>query len=651
MKDGFIKVSAITPVIKVADVESNVSNIIKAIDKEYKKHTKISIFPELCITGYTCGDLFLQKELQVSAIKGLDTIISHTKGHDMLTFVGLPYEYNGKLYNAVAAIQDGHLLGLITKTYIPNYNEFYEVRHFAKGPIETIDVLYHQDIIPMGSNIIFECFDMPGLRVAGEICEDLWVMAPPSTYHAMAGATVIINASASNELVGKNIYRRDLILNQSARTISAYIYASSGDGESTQDVVFTGRNMIADNGKLVAQSGDETSGAVTAVIDIQKLISDRIRMTTYESDIKSSEYDYTTIEFRLKKEITDPIPCYNPNPFIPIDEDDKLEACKEVITIQSLGLKKRLEHIGTKDIVIGLSGGLDSTLALLICIEAFKKLSLSAKGIHAITMPCFGTTDRTYNNAISLAKVAGTSLETIDIQKSVLQHFADIGQEQSKHDVTYENAQARERTQVLMDIANKVGGIVIGTGDLSELALGWATYNGDHMSMYAVNSSVPKTLIRDLIRYYISTSSDKKLISILKDVLDTPVSPELLPPTRGKISQKTEDIVGPYELHDYFLYYMLRYGFKPSKIYRLASISFAGRYDSKTIIKWMEIFYKRFFSQQFKRSCMPDGPKVGSIALSPRGDLRMPSDAVSKLWLDDIKSIKSNKNPQKRARS
>jgi len=638
MKDGFIKVSAVTPKIKVADPVFNGEQILSCMKEEWKKHTKICVFPELCITAYTCNDLFLQKELLDSAKETLRKLVQESKGHDMMTFLGIPWEHEGKLYNAAACLQNGELLGLIPKTYLPNYGEFYEDRYFTIGPDITVRTDFFGKKVPFGTNLLFKCSNVPALTIAGEICEDVWVPNPPSISHAMAGATVIVNPSASDELVGKNSYRDMLIIGQSARLVAAYIYANAGEGESTQDLVFGGHDIIAENGRCLAESARFKPETITADIDVQRIFSERRKLTTY--DVYEDE-DYETVEFSLKEEETKLSGTVDPAPFVPSDESEKNRRCEEILSIQALGLKKRLEHVNGKCVVLGLSGGLDSTLALLVCAKAFDMLKLPKKGIHAVTMPCFGTTDRTYRNACELAKSTGASLSEVRISEAVNIHFRDIGQDPENHDVTYENAQARERTQVLMDIANRDNGLVVGTGDLSELALGWATYNGDHMSMYAVNSSVPKTLVRHLVRYYADTCGDRKLKDILYDVLDTPVSPELLPPEKGKISQKTEDLVGPYELHDFFLYYVLRFGFKPSKIYRLAEIAFRGRYDTETIYRWMQTFYRRFFSQQFKRSCLPDGPKVGSIAVSPRGDLRMPSDAVSRIWLDDLMKVRA----------
>lgn len=549
-------------------------------------------------------------------------------------FVGLPYEINGKLYNVAAAISDGQVLGMVPKSYIPNYNEFYEVRHFTSGAELSVSVT-----LPDGSDVLvdreqmFVCEQMPKLKIAVELCEDLWTPNPPSIAHALSGADVIVNLSASNEITGKSAYRKELVCGQSARLISAYIYASAGEGESTQDLVFAGHNMIAENGRMLAESERFGHGVIYTEIDVEKLTAERRRMTTFVT-----EDHYSEVTFELEQEETKLTRYIDPAPFVPGDKNDRDKRCDEILMIQAMGLKKRLEHTGA-GAVVGISGGLDSTLALLVTVRAFDLLGRDRKEITAVTMPGFGTTDRTYDNAVNLIRCLGAEFVEVDIKNAVNVHFADIGQDASVHDVTYENSQARERTQILMDIANKKNALVIGTGDLSELALGWATYNGDHMSMYAVNASVPKTLVRHLVRYYADTCGDELLEKTLLDVLDTPVSPELLPPEDGKISQKTEDLVGPYELHDFFLYYMLRFGFAPEKIYRLARVAFGETYEDAFILKWLKTFYRRFFAQQFKRSCLPDGPKVGSVAVSPRGDLRMPSDACYTIWKAELDKI------------
>jgi len=651
MTDGFFRVAAATPKIKVADPVYNREQICGLIEQGAGEGAGIMVFPELCLTGYTCGDLFLQFPLLNSARQELKEVIQATKGKQMLVFIGLPWEYGSKLYNVAAAICDGTLLGLVPKLNLPNYSEFYELRHFTRGVETPVMVEWEGSTVPMGTDLLFSCTDVPGLTVAAEICEDVWGPNPPSIRHALAGATVIVNCSASDEVVGKDTYRNSLISGQSARLICGYIYANAGEGESTQDLVFGGHNLITENGTILAVSRRFCPETIYADLDLQRLNSERRRMTTYP---ECDNYDYQTVPFALnggamaQKQREKLLRFIDPKPFVPHDEAERNKRCEEILTIQALGLKKRLEHTGSKCVILGISGGLDSTLALLVAVKTFDMLMLPGSQIVAVTMPCFGTTDRTWQNACRMAEKLGVALREVDIRKAVLQHFEDIGHDASVHDVTYENAQARERTQVLMDIANQMGGMVIGTGDMSELALGWATYNGDHMSMYGLNASVPKTLVRHLVRYYADTCQEQELAAVLYDVLDTPVSPELLPPEDGVIAQKTEDLVGPYELHDFFLYHILRFGYMPSKIYRMAVQAFAGevegveRYDGEVILKWLEVFYRRFFSQQFKRSCLPDGPKVGSVAVSPRGDLRMPSDASRRVWMDDLEQLKGN---------
>ena len=636
MKDGFIRVCAATPDIRVADCTYNESNIVKLMDEAYEKQVSVLAFPELCITGYTCGDLFLQDALLNAAQESLKHIAEHSSGMKMLVFVGFPYVHHGKLYNVAAAVCDGRILGLVPKKNIPNYSEFYEMRHFTPGMDECVDTALG---VSMGSRMLFTCENVKNLTVAAEICEDVWVACPPSTYHAQAGATLIVNCSASDETTGKDIYRRALIEGQSARLVCGYVYANAGEGESTQDLVFGGQNIVCENGNVLAETKRFNNGTAIAEIDLQRLVNERRRMNTYQVMDNST---YKVVSFELEEYELKLNRFYARAPFVPSNKSDRDVRCEEILSIQAMGLKKRLAHTGCKNAVIGISGGLDSTLALLVTARAFDSLGIDRKNITAVTMPCFGTTDRTYNNAVELTKRLGAALYEVNIKEAVRIHFRDIGQDENVHDVTYENGQARERTQILMDIANKSGGMVIGTGDMSELALGWATYNGDHMSMYGVNCSVPKTLVRHLVKYYADTCGDAALSEILEDVLDTPVSPELLPPSEGQISQKTEDLVGPYELHDFFLYYILRFGYMPHKVYRLACHAFDGEYDAQTIYHWLDTFYRRFFAQQFKRSCLPDGPKVGSVAVSPRGDLRMPSDAVRTLWLEDLASIKAD---------
>ena len=633
MKNGFVKVAAVTPKIKVADTSYNGDLIRKLMKKTAKAGAKVVVFPELCITGYTCSDLFWQEKLLSSAKDELVKIAEISANLDGIFFIGLPLEINGKLYNVAAAVSGGQILGFVPKQYLPNYNEFYEQRHFVSGRALCTEVRIKDQMIQVDPDLLFVCEDLPKLKIGAEICEDLWVPNPPSISHAIQGATLIVNLSASDEITGKSLYRRDLVAGQSARLVCGYIYASAGDGESTQDVVYSGHNIIAENGQVLAESKRFENEIIYSEIDVERLEADRRRMTTFEIE----EGDY--VSFSIKRNTTTLTRYIDPSPFVPSNKTDRDRRCDEILMIQAMGLKKRIEHTNCQCAVIGISGGLDSTLALLVTVRAFDLLGMDHKNIAAVTMPGFGTTGRTYDNAVNLIKCLGAEFIEVDIKNSVNVHFEDIGQDPSVHDVTYENGQARERTQILMDLANKKNGMVIGTGDLSELALGWATYNGDHMSMYAVNASVPKTLVRHLVKYYADTCGDDLLEKTLLDVLDTPVSPELLPPENGKISQKTEDLVGPYELHDFFLYNMMRFGFSPSKIYRLARIAFEGSYEDEFILKWLKTFYRRFFAQQFKRSCLPDGPKVGTVAVSPRGDLRMPSDACGRIWIDELEKL------------
>lgn len=636
MRQGFVKAAAATPQVRVADPVFNREQICNGIREAAAKGAKIIVFPELCLSGYTCGDLFLQERLLSECKKQLMEIIDFTKGKDALIFIGLPLEREGKLYNVAAALQDGRVLAFIPKAFIPSYAEFYETRHFTPGNAEAVSFLFNGEEVFFGTNILLEAEGMEGLIVGCEICEDIWMPEAPGISHARSGATVIVNLSASNETVGKDVYREMLVKSTSAKLIAGYIYTSAGEGESTQDLVFGGHNMIAENGTMLVQAKRFENQIIYGDIDIHRLRMERRRMSTYTMD---GAKDYIVLPFTLKEVVTKLDRGFPKFPFVPDDPAERNKRCDEILSIQSYGLKKRFLHTGCQKAVIGVSGGLDSTLALLVTVRTFELLKLERSQILAVTMPCFGTTDRTYDNACRLAKVLGAALEEVDIKEAVDIHFRDIGQDRNQHDITYENGQARERTQVLMDIANRENGLVIGTGDMSELALGWATYNGDHMSMYGVNAGVPKTLVRHLVNYYAQTCGNSDLTKVLLDVLDTPVSPELLPPVEGVISQKTEDLVGPYELHDFFLYYMLRCGYEPEKIYRIALLSFQGQYEKKVILKWLKVFYKRFFSQQFKRSCLPDGPKVGSVALSPRGDLRMPSDASGRIWLKQLEEI------------
>ena len=637
MKQGFVKVAATIPNIRVADVEHNKQEIFRLMDETTSNGAKIVAFPELCVTGYTCGDLFSQDVLLQSAKKALEEIIAHSKGKDALFFIGLPYEVRNKLYNVAAVIHNGELLGMIPKKFLPNYNEFYELRAFQPAPKEADWIWFGEEAVPFGTGLLFECKEMPNLVVSAEICEDVWAPLPPSTEAALSGATVIVNCSASDEVVGKDSYRNQLISGQSGRIIAGYVYANAGEGESTTDLVFGGHSIIAENGVVLKEAQRFVNETIYSELDINRIVNERRRNTTFE--VKNNTDGLGTILFSLKPEETKLTRTFAQMPFVPQDVTEKQQRCEEILTIQAMGLKKRLSHANCKSAVVGISGGLDSTLALIVTAKAFDMLGIPRKNIECITMPCFGTTDRTYQNACMMTEKLGATLTEVNIKDAVRTHFRDIGQSEDNHDVTFENAQARERTQVLMDIANMKNGMVIGTGDMSELALGWATYNGDHMSMYGVNSSVPKTLVRHLVQYYAETCADEALKEVLFDVLDTPVSPELLPPKDGEIAQKTEDLVGPYELHDFYLYYMLRFGYEPSKIYRMAKESFKGVYEEETILKWLKTFYRRFFTQQFKRSCLPDGPKVGSVGLSPRGDLRLPSDASAAVWLKDLDTI------------
>ena len=633
MRHGFIKVAAATPDIRVADVDYNKGQIIKQMDEAAEAGAKIIVFPELCITGYTCSDLFLQDILLNSAKKALVEIAEHTKNLDALVFVGVPIAVGGELYNVAAALNHGNILGFTTKSFLPNYGEFYEMRQFRPGPKKAEKILFGGKEIPFGPQLLFVEKQMTNLIVSAEICEDVWSPVPPSIEAAREGATVIVNCSASDETIGKASYREALISGQSARLISGYIYANAGEGESTTDLVFGGHNLIAENGTILAEAKRFSNGIIYTEFDVQKIANERRKNTTFT---ETQEHVLPRIPFGLEQTETILTRTFPSRPFVPRDDQERAKRCEEILTIQAMGLKKRLAHTHAKSAVVGISGGLDSTLALLVTAKAFDALGLERSGITAVTMPCFGTTDRTYQNACKMSLKVGATLREVRIGDAVMQHFKDIGHDPQDHSVTYENSQARERTQVLMDIANQTGGLVIGTGDMSELALGWATYNGDHMSMYGVNASVPKTLVRHLVHYFADTCEDSSLKEVLYDVLDTPVSPELLPPKDGEIAQKTENLVGPYELHDFFLYYFLRMGYEPGKIYRIAKLSFAGEYDDETIYKWLRTFCWRFFSQQFKRSCLPDGPKVGTVALSPRGDWRMPSDACVALWIQNL---------------
>ena len=667
MIEGFLRVAVSTPKIKVADVRFNTDAVLREIGEADRQGVSLLVFPELVLTAYTCADLFHQTILIERAAAALDEVAEATRRTQLVAVVGVPYMVDHKLYNCAAVLHAGRILALVPKKNLPNYSEFYERRWFTPGQARVVTLTHRSAVtgeeytIPFGMNILVEALDRPDFRLACEICEDVWVLDPPSTRHVLAGATVIANTSASDETVGKDSYRRELIRSTSARLVSVYCYANAGDGESTTDLVFGGQDIIAENGSVVTEGKRFDTGLYIADVDLQRITQERARMTTFPDIDSALRDEYSIVKFRfaeadtrvesetlagpLAADAADLRRYVDPKPFVPSGAAERNARCDEIFTIQALGLKKRLEHTGCQSAVIGISGGLDSTLALLVIARAFDMLGLPRENIISVTMPAFGTTDRTYNNAVTLTRLLHATLREINIKAAVLQHFQDIGHDPEDHSVVYENAQARERTQILMDIANQSNGIVIGTGDLSELALGWATYNADHMSMYGVNAGVPKTLVRYLVKFVADTSEDADLARCLNDIFDTPVSPELLPPTGdGQISQKTEDLVGPYELHDFFLYQILRYGFSPRKVYALALHAFSAEnqaeaYDAATILKWLRKFYWRFFSQQFKRSCLPDGPKVGSIAVSPRGDLRMPSDAVVAIWIDELKEL------------
>ena len=638
MKQGFIKTAAGSVGITVADTSLNAGRITERISEADRSGVNLLVLPELCLTGYTCGDLFLSDALLNSVEPSLDKICADTAGAYPVTVLGLPFRYLGKLFNCAAVIHGGRILGLVPKTYIPGYGEFYEARQFSSGKILGDDVrtvkLCGQDV-PFGNGIVFRHEALRDYSFGIEICEDLWVPCPPCERLTDSGANIICNPSASDEVIGKEGYRRLLVSSTSARLACGYVYSNAAPSESTQDMVFSNHHIIAENGTLLAENRPfEENGLIVSEIDVARLTHERHRITTY--DVVPGGYEVIFPQEIRETELTRH---FDRNPFVPPHDAQINERAGAILRIQSYGLKKRLEHARAKTAVIGISGGLDSTLALLVAVRAMDILGRDRHDIKAVTMPCFGTTKRTKSNAVRLCEELGVSVSEINITAAVRQHFADIGHDESILDVTYENCQARERTQVLMDIANKTGGLVIGTGDLSELALGWATYNGDHMSMYGVNTSVPKTLVRYIVRYE-AEKSGGALAGVLYDILDTPVSPELLPAKEnGEIAQKTEDLVGPYELHDFFLYHMMRFGSSPAKIFRLAKYAYAGAYTDDTILHWLKTFVRRFFIQQFKRSCMPDGPKVGTVTLSPRGDLRMPSDASFAVWMKELDSL------------
>lgn len=640
---NYLRTGCAVPVVHLGDCAANVKEIINLCDEALAAGVSVLNFPELCITGYTLGDLFFQRTLIDDAEVAVAELCTYSRDKGLFIVVSAPVNVDAGLYNCGLAICDGKILGIVPKTYLPENAEFYEKRWFRSSTsMKATEVDYAGQRVPVGTDLIFVHRDWPEVKIGIEICEDLWATIPPSNYLALAGATLILNPSASNELTGKDVYRDALIKQQSERCNAAYLYASAGFGESTTDMVYAGDALIYERGNLLKRSAHFATHnqLITADVDLEILAGERLRQSSYTDSKYLLRYrTYREIYFQvadapdLQREIS-------PSPFIPAGDGKCQDRCQEVTAIQTMGLGSRLAHIGNPAMVIGVSGGLDSTLALLICVEVADKFGLDRKTIHGVTMPGFGTTDRTYDNAVALIKELGVTFHEIPIRDAVSQHFKDIGHEANNHDATYENAQARERTQILMDLAGEIGGLVVGTGDLSELALGWATYNGDHMSMYGVNASVPKTLIRHVLESMACSCGDERIKVLLLDILGTPVSPELLPPDgAGEIVQKTEDLVGPYELHDFFLFYVLRHGFSPEKIYFLAKKAFAGRYDAPTIRKWLMNFYRRFFSQQFKRSCLPDGPKVGTVSLSPRGDWRMPSDAKAEAYVRRIEAI------------
>ena len=636
---GFVRVGSAVHEMRVADCAFNTEKILQLMEQAAEQKVYITVFPELCLTGYTCGDLFGQPLLQKAALDSLKKLVQASSRHNNVFIAGLPVMIDQQLYNCAAVLQKGRILGIVPKRYIPNYNEFYEKRWFREGrDLNAEYVVLFGEHIPCGTDLLFQDISSPDLCFAIELCEDMWMAVPPSSLHALNGAVILCNLSASNEIIGKHEYRETLVKSQSGRCIAAYVYASAGVGESSTDLVFGGHGIIAEYGSILGETERfrADSQLITADIDLCKLLHDRANSTSFtQSDLPHKSRKILLTEAPPQPEKLNR--AIEKHPFVPSNPATRDERCREIFTIQTSGLAKRYLHTKLQKAVLGISGGLDSTLALLVTVQTFDKLKLPRKNIIAITMPGFGTTDQTYTNALELMKSMGVEIREIPIRDACLQHFKDIGHDAGIHDVTYENVQARERTQILMDIANKEGGLVIGTGDLSELALGWCTYNGDHMSMYAVNCSIPKTLVKFLVKWAAENITKKETSEILYRIVDTPISPELLPPTgNGEIEQKTEDIVGPYELHDFFLYHMIRYGADPQKIKYLAQNAFGDQYDAETILKWLKVFYRRFFSQQFKRSCLPDGPKVGTISLSPRGDWRMPSDASAKVWLEEL---------------
>ena len=636
MNYGFIKACAVSPALRVADCPYNAQKTIEAMQQAAEDGCQLTVFPELGLTGYTCGDLFLQQPLLDAAEAALREILKASEALQLVALVGLPVTVDAKLYNCAAVICQGALLGLVPKSHIPNYGEFYEKRHYCAAPAGVKEISFAGQKTLFGTKLLFRCETMQAFTLAVEICEDLWAPLPPSTAHALASATVIANLSASDETVGKAEYRRALVSQQSARLLCAYLYADAGHGESTTDMVFSGHNLIAENGALLAESRPFSQALACTELDLGRLLAERRRNTSFEPVTDG----YETVSFHLPlREI--PLTRYiSPTPFVPADGGARAERCELILQMQADGLAKRIEHAHAKTAVIGISGGLDSCLALLVAVHAMKKLNRPMADILAVTMPCFGTTKRTRSNAEILCQELGVQFTEISIANTVRSHFADIGQSETNFDVTFENGQARVRTLELMDLANRTGGLVVGTGDLSELALGWATYNGDHMSMYGVNAGVPKTLVRHIVRYEADAANSDTLREVLLDILDTPVSPELLPAKEnGEIAQQTESLVGPYELHDFYLYYVLRFGFSPAKIYHLAKAALSDRYSDDVLLHWLRNFYRRFFQQQFKRSCLPDGPKVGSVTLSPRGDWRMPSDACVSVWQAELDTL------------
>ena len=638
MRDGMIRAMAVSPSLRVGDCRYNAEQIVSAMKQAGKQDVQLCVFPELCITGYTCGDLFFQTVLLREAADALIQIAQHSAGLGLVSVVGLPICKDSKLYDCAAVVFEGKVLGVVPKRYLPDYDEFFEKRYFEPAPDENGSILLGGRPIPFGQKLLFQCDEFEQFCLGVEICEDLWAQVPPSAGLSAVGATVIANPSASDEIAGKAEYRRTLVLGQSARLLCGYVYADAGRDESTTDLVFAGHNMVAENGVMLSEAKPFDTGLAVSEIDLDRLTAERKRVTTFCSRA-ARELGYDVIPFRLPLHPLHLTRAISPTPFIPVSSQERTRRCEELFAIQTAGLAKRMRHIGSKTAVIGISGGLDSCLALLVAVRAMDQLERPRTDVTAVTMPCFGTTERTKTNAQVLCEHLGVTFRTVDIGAAVQQHFTDIGHAADQYDVTFENAQARERTQVLMDIANQMGGLVIGTGDLSELALGWATYNGDHMSHYGVNASIPKTLSRHMVKYAADTSDNTALSSVLYDILSTPVSPELLPAKDGEIAQKTEDLVGPYELHDFVLFYAVRYGFPPFKIFRLARAAFRGSYPDDVIIHWMRVFYRRFFQQQFKRSCLPDGPKVGSVCLSPRGNFRMPSDASADAWLREVEKL------------